>query len=101
LDATTDTSALAVDVTYAANARLSGTTAVGLGMSDFLGPLGLVPGTDTQRRDYYFTWNAGISYNLNQHLHTSLTYTYFRNWSNLALATFDRNSLTLSLSTRW
>lgn len=101
LDATTDTTAASLDATYAVNARLSAGTGVGGGESRFLGPLGLIPSTDIQRRDYYFTWNASVSYSLNQHLHATLTYGFFKNWSNLGLATFDRNSLTLMLSSRW
>ena len=101
LDATTDTTAVSLDAAYAMNARLSAGTGIGAGTSLFLGPLGQIPNTNTQRRDYYFSWNANVSYSMGEHLHATLAYGFFKNWSNLGLATFIRNNFSLSLSSRW
>ena len=100
-DATTDTTAGTLDVTYVLNAVLSANAGLGGGENRFLGPAGFVPGTTKERRDYYFTWNAGVSYTFNERLHVSLAYVYFQNWSNLGFAVFNRNRITLSLSSRW
>ena len=100
-DATTDTLAASLDATYSINARLSAATGIGGGENRFFGPGGLLMGTDVERRDYYFTWNANVSYTFSERLHASLSYAYFKNWSNLGFATFVRNSLTLTLSSRW
>ena len=100
-NATTDTLASLLTATYAVNARLSPGAGIGGGETRFFGPAGLLSGTDQERRDYYFTWNASVSYTFIQRLNASLSYAYFKNWSSLGFATFVRNSLTLSLSTHW
>lgn len=84
-----------LDAQYVLTSRWSLYSGVGAGYSDFLN------GIDDGRRDYYFTWSAGVSYSLNDHFKASLTYSYFQNWSNRSNSTFDRNSLTLNMSTRW
>jgi hypothetical protein len=84
-----------LDAQYVLTSRWSLYSGIGGGYSDFLN------GSDSGRRDYYFTWSTGISYSLNDHFKASLTYSYFQNWSNRANSTFDRNSLTLNMSTRW
>ena len=68
---------------------------VGTGDSLFLN------GTDLDRKDFYATWNTGLAYTLNDHLRTSLSYSYFQNWSNRDTSSFDRSTLTLNVSTRW
>jgi hypothetical protein len=100
-DATTDTTASTLDVNYAYNASLSAAAGVGAGENDFLGVGGLIAGTDEDRRDYYFTSNASVNYTFTERLHVSLAYVFFRNWSNLGFASFTRDTLTLSLSSRW
>ncbi|MBC8040884.1 MAG: outer membrane beta-barrel protein [Opitutaceae bacterium] len=84
-----------LDAQYVLNSRWSLYSGVGAGYSDFLS------GSDAGRKDHYFTWSTGISYSMNDHFKASLTYSYFQNWSNRANSTFDRNSITLNLSTRW
>jgi opacity protein-like surface antigen len=84
-----------LDAQYVLSSRWSLYSGVGVGYSDFLN------GFDSGRRDYYATWSTGVSYSLNDHFKASLTYSYFQNWSNRANSTFDRNSLTLNMSTRW
>jgi Putative beta-barrel porin 2 len=94
-DSSVDTLAFNLDAQYVLTNRWSLYTGFGVGYSDFLS------GIDSGRHDYYFTWSTGISYSLNDHFKASLTYSYFQNWSNRTNSTFDRNSLTLNLSTRW
>ena len=100
-DATTDTLAASLDATYSVNARLSAGTGIGGGETRFFGPGGLLAATNQERIDYYFTWSASVSYSFSERLHASLSYAYFKNWSNLGFATFVRNTLTLTLSSRW
>jgi hypothetical protein len=100
-NATTDTTSGLLSGTYDYSAQWHALGGVGGGMTRYLGPYGLITGTDIERRDYDFTWNAGLSYGLNEHLHLDFLYTYLRNWSNFALASFTDDTWTLTLSTRW
>lgn len=100
-NATTDTTSGTLDASYALTARYSFNTGVGGGINQFLGPFGYLTGTTIDRRDYYFAWHTGVNYTLNDHLSLGLAYLYFQNWSNLALASFSRDTVTLSLTTRW
>lgn len=100
-NATTDNTTGQLSSTYDYNAQWHAKAGVGGGETRYLGPFGLIGNTGIERRDYDFTWNAGASYSLNEHLHIDFIYTYLRNWSNLALADFTANSWTLTLSTRW
>jgi hypothetical protein len=84
-----------LDAQYAIRNHWSIYSGFGSGYSDFLN------GTDAGRSDYYMTGSAGISYTLNEHFRASLTYSYFQNWSNQSTSSFNRNTITLSLSSRW
>jgi hypothetical protein len=99
--ATTDTTAATFDAKYKVNPALSAGAGIGGGEDRFLGPLGLITGTDKERLDYYFTWNASVNYKFNERLNATLAYAFFENWSNLGFAVFRRNTLSLSLSSRW
>ncbi len=94
-DATIDTLSANLDMQYALRARWSLYAGLGGGESQFLS------GTDPGRQDYYFTWSVGVSYSLSDHFKASLTYSYFENWSNRGPGNYDRNALTLNMSTRW
>jgi hypothetical protein len=84
-----------LDGQYAMNAKLSFFSGVGYGINRFLG----VPGAD--RRDTYFSWNAGVGYTMSERLKIALTYAYFQNWSTLDYSDFERNSVNLNLSSRF
>lgn len=99
--ATTDTTAATLAATYTVREALSVGIGLGGGENRFLGPGGLITGTDEERLDYYFTWNASVSYKFNERLNAKLAYVYFEDWSNYAFAAFRRNTLSLSLSSRW
>lgn len=94
-ESTVDSLRFNLDAQYVITSRWSLYSGFGAGYSSFLS------GIDTGRRDHYFTWSAGVNYSLNDHFKASLTYSYFQNWSNRANSTFDRNSITLNMSTRW
>jgi hypothetical protein len=84
-----------LDAQYALTYQWALFTGLGTGQSQFLN------GTELDRSDYYATWRTGTSYTLNQHLRISLNYSFFVNQSNRSTSSFDRNTLTLNLSSRW
>jgi hypothetical protein len=84
-----------LDARYALTYQWALFTGLGTGQSQFLN------GTELDRSDYYATWRTGTSYTLNQHLRISLNYSFFVNQSNRSTSSFDRNTLTLNLSSRW
>lgn len=90
-----DSLAANLDMQYALRARWSLFSGIGGGENDFLN------GTTSGRKDYYFTWSAGVNYSLNDHFKASLTYTYYQSWSNRAAGNYNRDSITLNMSTRW
>lgn len=94
-ESTTDTLSFNLDAQYVLNQHWTVYTGLGVGYSEFLN------GIDGGRNDHYFTWSAGVNYSLNEHFKASLTYSYFQNWSNRTISNFERNSLTLTLSSRW
>ncbi len=61
-------------------------------ISDFLGKAG------AGRRDDMLQFDASIGLAITTHLRTTLAYLYMLNYSNLAAAEFDRQSVTLSIS---
>lgn len=94
-ESSVDTLGVNLDAQYAFTGRWSIYSGVGAGQSDFL------DGFDNGREDRYFTWSAGANYTLNDHFKASLTYSYFKNWSNRSASSFDRHSVTLNLTSRW
>jgi len=84
-----------LDAEYALTYQWALFTGLGTGQSQFLN------GTELDRSDYYATWRTGASYTLNQHLRISLNYSFFVNQSNRSTSSFDRNTFTLNLSSRW
>ena len=94
-DSSVDTTTFNLDAQYIIRLRWSVQSGVGAGYNDFLS------GIDSGREDYYVTWNAGLNYSINEHFKASLTYSYFHNWSNRSASNYDRNSISLNLSSRW
>lgn len=94
-DSTADTLGVQLDGQYALTHQWSLFSGLGWGQSDFLN------GVDSGRRDEYFTWSLGANYSFNEHFKASLTYAYFQNWSNRSTSSFERNTVTLNLTTRW
>jgi hypothetical protein len=106
-DSTVDTTTVSLDTGYTFNAHWSLSAGAGGGHTVFLGESGrivlsalpLVLGP--QRVDEYVNWNVGLNYSLNEHFKAALAYAWFRNWSNIGIASFSRSSMSLTLSTRW
>lgn len=94
-DSSVDNLSFNLDAQYAIRHQWALHGGVGVGQSEFLS------GVDRGREDYYFTWNAGVSYTMNDHFKASLTYSYFQNWSNRSGSDFDRHSVSLNLTSRW
>lgn len=94
-NATIDTLSANIDMQYALSAKWSFNSGLGAGKTDFLS------GAAAGRKDYYYTWSVGLAYSLNEHFKAALTYSYTNNWSNQGIGNFERNAITLNLSTRW
>lgn len=94
-DASTDVLAGSLAATYAVNEHVQLGANTGAGISRFLGALGF------GRKDTYFDYALSVDYSLNDHLKTSFQYTYFRNWSTLAIADFIRQGYSLTIASRW
>ncbi|HTJ79279.1 MAG TPA: outer membrane beta-barrel protein [Rariglobus sp.] len=94
-DASIDTLSANIDMQYSLTAKWSLFSGIGGGESEF------ISGASTGRQDYYFTWSAGVNYSLNEHFKASLTYSFFKNWSSQSLGNYARDSISLTLSTRW
>lgn len=107
-DSSVDVTAASLDLQYAFSSRWSFGTAATWGRSRFQhdsararvrldAPL-LAGGP---RVDTYASWDAGVTYTLNEHLQVAVTYVWFENWSTLAYADFARSSWTARVSSRW
>jgi outer membrane receptor protein involved in Fe transport len=94
-DTSVQTTATGLDAQYAINARFSAFAGTGVGYTRFLGISG------NGRRDTYFTWNTGLAYTLSDRFKATLSYVYFKNWSTLAFSDYERNTISLNLSSRW
>jgi len=77
------------------NTRFSFSAHVGGGKSRYLNAL------DAGRHDEYLTLGTGLRYKMNDHLTSSLDYTFDENWSTLSYSDFTRQIIALTLSSRW
>jgi hypothetical protein len=107
-DAMVDTTTAGIDGQYAFTSHWQTHLGSTFGDTRFLGDNGRVvisAGPPTvfgpQRHDDYVTWSWSLNYARNQHLNSSLTYSWFRNWSTTSFGDFTRSSWTLNMSTRW
>jgi hypothetical protein len=94
-DSSVNTLAGNLDATFSMNSKTSLTGGIGGGYNRFIGAVA------AGRRDTYFTWNTGVNYTINDHFTTSLTYTYYQNWSTASFSDFIRNTITLALNMRF
>jgi hypothetical protein len=94
-DITTDSLTVNLAASYAYSAKWSATANVGYGLNKFLGAAG------GGRVDYDLSWGVGVNYTQSDHFKASLVYGGFENWSNAAQANYFRNTLTLTLTSRW
>lgn len=107
-DSIVDSTNASLSLQYAYSSRWNVSTGIDYGDSRFLGvggreiiSLGPPPVLGPERHDNFLSWDASLHYSMNEHLKASLSYSWFRNWSNLTLAGFDRASWSFSASTRW
>jgi len=84
-----------LDAQYVLRNRWSLYAGAGTGNSDFIN------GEATGRSDLFITGNLGLGYDLSDRFKASLSYSYFKNWSNRVTSNFVRNTVTLSVSSRW
>lgn len=107
-DISVDTSTASVSMDFAYNAHVTLNTSITGGDSRFLGNAGRIVVSagpplafGEARHDQFLTGAVSLSYTLNQHLRASLSYTWFKNWSNATFAEFVRNTYDLSVSSGW
>jgi hypothetical protein len=114
-DFSTTATGSSVDVTnvalrsgYAFNSRWSLSGSAGVGDTRFLGEGGRVvlavgppPVLGPARHDNYANWSVSMGYSLNEHLKSSLSYSWFQNWSTISYADFVRSSWGMNFSSRW
>ncbi len=101
LDTTLDSLTAGLELQYAYSAKLTAGINAGYGHNDFLGPGGLIFGTDIGREDTSFDWGARVGYTFSQHLSLYLAYNYTKNWSNSDFGDYDRSSWSAGASSRW
>lgn len=90
-----DSSSLSLHATYTYNRKLQFLGSVSTGINDFLGD------SLDNRRDTFFTWDAGFSYRMNEHFQFGATYTYFRNWSSLSLGDYENHGVSVNVTSRY
>jgi hypothetical protein len=85
----------AIDARYTFNNRLTGFVTVGGGENRFSSDL------TGDRVDTFFSSSVGMAATITSYLRGDLSYTFYRNWSSLALGDFTRESYTLNLRARF
>ncbi|MBI4621885.1 MAG: hypothetical protein HY736_01530 [Verrucomicrobia bacterium] len=103
-----DVISASVSTAYAFNSRWALSGSAGWGDTRFLGEGGRIvlaagppPVLGPFRHDNYANWNVALSYSLNEHFKSGISYGWFQNWSTLSFADFVRTSWALNLSSRW
>ena len=94
-DVNVDTTAVMLDANFAAKAKLSLFAGVGAGHIRYLGA------ASGGRTDTYEIARVGVSYTLNDHLKVTLSGLYYKNWSLLKQADYDRSTISLIVASRW
>lgn len=92
---TVDFTSASLQAAYTYSSKIDIDSTFSLGQNDFLGA------DQFNRSDTNFGWNVGARYRMNQHLQLGVTYTYFRNWSNLSISDFDSHVFSLNVTSRY
>jgi hypothetical protein len=107
-DASVDTLSASLEASYALNSHWSFSANGSWTDTQFLGESGRVlialtpiPVFGPNRHDNSVSASLSANYSLNEHLKTAFSYSWFRNWSTIQFADFDRSSWSLTLSSRW
>jgi len=82
-------------------ARASLTLIGTVGENRFLGDDAIIDPSGERRTDYFYALSAQYYYTINEHLKCSVTYSYYRGFSDLAIADFPREQVFLSLTSHW
>jgi hypothetical protein len=93
--ASVDSTSLSARAQYAYNRKLEFSGGASVGRNLFLGS------ASGDRRDTFFTWDAGLLYRMNEHLQVAGTYTYFHNWSSLSFSDYESHGVSLDISSRY
>lgn len=91
----TENTTFSLTAQYAANARLAFNANGGLGQNRYLGTLG------GGRIDNSYNLGVGFNFVLHPRLILNGSYSYYNNSSTAAPSTFERNSVSLSATSRW
>jgi hypothetical protein len=93
--ASVDSTTASLRAGYNATRKLEFSAGLAYGLNRFLGT------PPPQRRDTFFSWDVGARYKMNEHLQVGATYTYFRNWSTFDFSDFDRQGISVDVSSRF
>lgn len=93
--ASVDSTSASLRAIYSFSRKLEFNAGLAAGHNRFLGT------PPPQRRDTFFSFDAGANYRMNEHLQVGASYTYFRNWSTFAFSDFDRHGFSLDVSSRY
>lgn len=95
IDLPSETTSASLRLARTLNSRWSLAADVGVGYVRYLGLRG------SGRDDTYFSAGVSVDYTMNDHFKASLGYNYLENWSSLSFADYERNSISLTLRSRW
>lgn len=93
--ASVDSTSASLRASYAMTRKFELNGGLGYGLNRFLGT------PPPQRRDTFFSFDAGARYRMNEHLQVGASYNYFRNWSSLTFSDFDRQGFNVDVSSRY
>ncbi|MCC6416548.1 MAG: outer membrane beta-barrel protein [Opitutaceae bacterium] len=95
-NATVDATSIMLHAQHAVNSKVSLSVGGSYGINRFLGRAG------GGRIDEFVTFDVGVNYAILRELLTlNAGYSYLYNWSNFRFSNFERNSITVSASTRF
>ncbi len=93
--ASVDSTSVSLHATYAYTRKIEFSGTISGGRNDFLSR------NPPNRRDTFFSWDAGVSYRMNEHFRLGASYTYLHNWSTASLADFESHGFSLEISSRF
>jgi hypothetical protein len=95
IDLPSDTEGASLRLARTLNSRWNLAADLGVGHIRYLGR------RSDGRTDTYLSAGVALEYSMNDHFKASLGYNYLENWSSLSFADYKRNSISLSLRSRW
>lgn len=93
--ASIDSFVAALRANYSFTRKLEAEAGVAYGRNKFLG------GSQGARRDDFFSADLGAHYKINEHFKVGASYTYLKNWSTLSFSDFDRQGISVDISSRF